>query len=307
VLREQKKCKHKKEKKDKRDLIFSIVIYIFLALIVIITLYPLIYVVSASISDPTLVSTGKMWLLPKGITFKGYNRVFRNKEIWIGYRNTILYTVAGTIISLMITIPCGYALSIKNLPGRKGLSFIFLFTMFFGGGLIPLYLLVKDLHILNTVWSVLLPSAASIWNIIITRTFFESTIPAGLEEAAEIDGCNVFQKFFKIVVPLSAPIIAVMALFYGVGRWNSYFDEMIFLSNRNMFPLQVFLREILIITQMNTSNMSMSNAVSMAEQVKIAGIVKYAVMIVSTLPIICVYPFIQRFFVKGVMVGSIKG
>lgn len=305
MTREQEKCK--KEKRNKSDLIFNIVIYIFIALVVVITLYPLIYVVSASISDPNLVNAGKMWLLPKGITFEGYERVFRNNEVWIGYRNTIFYTVAGTLISLMITIPCGYALTIKALPGRKGLSFIFLFTMFFGGGLIPLYLLLKDLHILNTVWSVLLPSAASIWNIIITRTFFETTIPQGLEEAAEIDGCNVFQKFFRIIIPLSAPIIAVMALFYGVARWNSYFNEMIFLNNRNMFPLQVFLREILIITQMNTSNTSMADAVSMAEQVRIAGVVKYAVMIVSTLPIICVYPFVQRFFVKGVMVGSIKG
>lgn len=299
--------KNRVSKMGKEDFIFSIIIGIFIFCTVVVTLYPLIYVVSASISEPDMVNSGKMWLLPKGITFEGYKRVFRNNEIWSGYLNTIIYTVLGTLVSLAITLPCAYALSIKTLPGRKFFSKLFLFTMFFGGGLIPLYLLLRDLHMLNTIWAVLLPPAASIWNVIITRTFFESSIPAGLEEAAKIDGCNVFETFFKIILPLSAPIIAVMALFYGVGRWNSYFNEMIFLNDRDRYPLQVILREILIITQMNTQNTSMSDAVSMAEQVKIAGIVKYAVMIVSTLPVITIYPFLQRFFVQGVMVGSIKG
>lgn len=256
-----------------------------------------------------MVNSGKMWLWPMGFTLDGYNRVFANMDIWIGYRNTIFYTVFGTILNLAVTLPCAYALAKKSLPGRKFFNFLFLFTMFFSGGLIPLYMLVKDLRLLDTIWAVLLPTAASIWNIIITRTFLESTIPEGLEEAAEIDGCSTFKKFFKIILPLSAPIIAVMALFYGVGHWNSYFNEMIFLSDRDKFPLQVFLRELIIITQMSTNGQTITatEAQSIAEQQRLAGIIKYSIMVVSTVPIICVYPFLQRFFVKGVMIGSIKG
>ena len=294
---------------SKGDLVFNIFNTVFLIIVTIITLYPLIFVVSASISDPNMVNSGKMWLWPIGFTLDGYNRVFANSDIWIGYRNTIFYTVFGTLLNLAVTIPCAYALAKKSLPGRKFFNFLFLFTMFFSGGLIPLYMLVKFLHLLDTIWAVLLPTAASIWNIIITRTFLETTIPDGLEEAAEIDGCSTFMKFFKIILPLSAPIIAVMALFYGVGHWNSYFNEMIFLSDRNKFPLQVFLRELIIITQMDTNGQTITSteAQSIAEQQRLAGIIKYSIMVVSTLPIICVYPFLQRFFVKGVMVGSIKG
>ncbi len=296
-------------RQTRTDRIFDIVNYIFMSFVLILVLYPLIYIVSASISDPKLVNTGKMWLYPMGITFEGFKKVFKDPDIWTGYINTIFYTVFGTLISLAITLPCAYALSNKKLPGRKILTALFMFTMFFGGGLIPLYLLVKNLHMLNTIWAVLLPSAASIWNIIITKTYFETTIPAGLEEAAEIDGCNTFMKFFKIILPLSAPIIAVMALFYGVGRWNSYFNEMIFLKDRSKFPLQIFLREILIINQMVSSSHTITaeELKSLAEQSRIADIIKYAIMIVSTLPIICVYPFLQKYFVKGIMIGSIKG
>jgi putative aldouronate transport system permease protein len=289
------------------DTIFMICNNVIIVLAVFLTLYPLIYVLSASISDPYKVNSGQMWLLPKGITFEGYQRVFRNSDIWIGYRNTIFYTIVGTLISLVITIPCAYTLAVNRLPGKNLFLGLFLFTMFFSGGLIPLYLLIQDMGLLDTVWSVLLPSAGSIWNIIITRTFFRTTIPMELEDAAEIDGCNTFAKFFKIILPLSAPIIAVMALFYGVGRWNSYFQEMIFLSERNLFPLQVFLRELLVVTQMDTTNMSTADAISMAEQARISSIIKYAIMIVATVPVIVVYPFLQKYFVKGVMIGSIKG
>ena len=295
-------------RESKGDLIFKIFNYIFLAIVVIVTVYPLIYVLSASISEPTKVNSGEMWLWPVDITFVGYEKVFANSEIWSGYAHTIFYTVVGTLLNLALTLPCAYALTRKTLPGRKILNFIMLFTMFFSGGLIPLYMLINNLHMLDTIWAVILPGAASIWNIIITRTFMQTTIPEGLEEAAEIDGCSPFKKFFRIILPLSAPVIAVMALFYGVGHWNSYFNEMIFLNDRAKYPLQVILRELIIITQMNTSNMISSNeAISIAEQQRIAGIIKYAVMVVSTLPVICIYPFLQRFFVKGVMVGSIKG
>lgn len=245
--------KRTKMRMTKGDVVFTICNYIFIILAVVITLYPLIYVLSASISEPTKVNSGEMWLWPVDITFAGYKRVFNNPDIWSGYANTIFYTVFGTLINLVLTIPCAYALAKKHLPFKKGISFIILFTMFFSGGLIPLYMLVDTLHLLDTVWAVVLPTAASAYNIIISRTFMETTIPEGLEEAAEIDGCDPFRTFFKIILPLSAPIIAVMALFYGVGHWNSYFNEMIFLTDRSKLPLQVILREIIVVTQINTS------------------------------------------------------
>lgn len=289
------------------DKVFIVINYIFMLLALVITLYPLIFVASASISDPVLVSNGTMWLLPKGITFKGYQKIFENTEIWTGYANTIFYTVVGTAFSLAITIPCGYALTKKALPGKGVISGIFMFTMFFGGGLVPLYMMMKNMNMLNSRLGIILLGGASFMNIIITKTFMQTTIPDSLEEAAEIDGCSPFKKFFLIVMPLSAPIIAVIALYYAVGRWNSYFNEMIFLKDREMYPLQVFLREILIINQMNSDKMTATEVQTLAEQAKIADVIKYAVMIVSTLPIICVYPFLQKFFVKGVMIGSIKG
>lgn len=299
--------KHK-IKLTKNDVLFNIFNYLFIFLAVVITLYPLIYVLSASISNPNKVNSGEMWLWPIDITFAGYKRVFRDPEIWTGYANTIFYTIFGTLINLAITLPGAYALAKKNLPLRKFFSFLILFTMFFGGGLIPLYMLVNNLHLLDTIWAVVLPVGASAYNLVITRTFMETTIPIGLEEAAEIDGCSPFMIFFKLVLPLSAPIIAVMALFYGVGHWNSYFNEMIFLSDRSKFPLQVILRELIVTTQINSSNtITNTEAQTLAEQQQLAGIIKYAVMIVATLPIIVVYPFLQRFFVKGVMIGSIKG
>jgi len=281
----------------------------FIMLIVLaIVLYPLIYIVSASVSDPVSVSNGDMWLFPKGFTFEGYERVFRNMDIWTGYRNTIFYTIVGTFLNLVFTIPCAYALSRRDLVGRQIVIGIFVFTMFFGGGLIPYYLLVKNLHMVNSPLALLIPGSVSVWNIVITRTFFQSTIPRELEEAAGIDGCTNGKLFVSVILPLSAPIIAVMALFYGVGHWNSYFNALIFLSDRDWFPLQLILREILIINQMDTSAMiGGTNAEAQAAQARIAEIVKYAVIIVSTLPVIAAYPLLQRYFVKGIMIGSVKG
>ncbi|MCQ6559517.1 carbohydrate ABC transporter permease [Paenibacillus mendelii] len=290
------------------DKLFITINAIVMFLVMVIVLYPLIYIISASISDPMYVNNGDMWLIPKGITFEGYERVFRNMDIWTGYRNTIFYTVVGTLINLVLTIPCAYALSRKDLEGRNYIMVLFIFTMFFSGGLIPHYLLIKNLGMIDTPWALLLPGAVSVWNIIITRTFFQSTIPRELEEAAEIDGCSNGKLFVRIILPLSAPIIAVMGLFYGVGHWNSYFGALIFLSDRDWFPLQLILREILIINQMSDSAMlGGAEAKAQAEQARIAEIVKYAVIIVSTLPVIAAYPFMQRFFVKGVMIGSVKG
>lgn len=289
------------------DKVFGVINAIFIVFITIITLYPLIYVCSASISSPASVTSGRMWLWPTDITFEGYKRILKNSEIWMGYVNTIFYTVVNVAISLAVTLPAAYALTVKSLPGRKFIVFVFSVTMFFSGGMIPLYVVCRNLGLVNTLWAVILPSATSMWYIILTRTFFQSTIPHELEEASEIDGCSVFATFLRIVIPLSAPIIAVMALYFGVGRWNSYFGEMIFLRDRTKFPLQLFLREILIVATFNQENASNADAITMAEQLRIASIIKYATMIVATLPVIAAYPFIQRYFVKGVMIGSIKG
>ena len=289
------------------DKVFGVINTIFIVFITIITLYPLIYVCSASISSPASVTSGRMWLWPTDITLEGYKRILKNTEIWTGYANTILYTVINVVISLAVTLPAAYALTVKALPGRKFLVFVFSVTMFFSGGMIPLYVVCRNLGLVNTLWAVILPSATSMWYIILTRTFFQSTIPHELEEASEIDGCSVFATFLRIVLPLSAPIIAVMALYFGVGRWNSYFGEMIFLRDRTKFPLQLFLREILIIAKFSEQNTNNADAITMAEQIRISSIIKYATMIVATLPVIAAYPFIQRYFVKGVMIGSIKG
>lgn len=274
---------------------------------ILIILYPLIYIVSASFSDPYFVNSGQMWLWPKGFTTEGYQRIFQSKEILLGYRNTVMYTLLGTFINLAVTLPAAYALSRADLVGKKIIMGLFVFTMFFDGGLIPTYMLVRDLGMINTVWSMVLPAAASIWNIIVTMTFFKMNIPKGLEEAAEIDGASHLRIFFQLIIPLSAPIIAVMALFYGVGHWNQYFGALIYLQDRALWPLQLFLREILIQQKMMTELMQQRGVVeALQEHARIADVIKYAVMIISSAPLLIVYPFLQRFFVKGMMIGSIK-
>ncbi|MCJ7840607.1 carbohydrate ABC transporter permease [Lederbergia sp. NSJ-179] len=297
-------------KDTKADKIFKICNYVFLTLAMLVVLYPLIYIVSASMSDPAAVNSGEMWLLPKGITFEGYKLIFDNPDIWKGYLNTIFYTALGTSINLAVTIPAAYALSRKDFAGRGLLMGMFVLTMFFSGGLIPTYLVVKNLGLIDTVWAMVLPNAAAVWNIIVARVFFQTSIPKELEEAAIIDGCTNFKMFVKIILPLSAPIIAVMALFYGVGHWNGYFNALIYLSDKKLYPLQLVLREILVLQEMSsqaTTNISSSLAEAMNNKQQLAAVIKYGVMIVSTLPIIIVYPFLQRYFVKGVMIGSLKG
>ncbi|MBS4195985.1 carbohydrate ABC transporter permease [Lederbergia citri] len=291
----------------KSDRIFDLCNKLVVWFFIIIISYPLLYILSASISDPSYVNSGKMWLIPRDITFEGFKRVFESKDIWIGYRNTIFYTVLGTFINLAVTLPCAYALSRSNLVGKGIIMGLLIFTMFFDGGLIPTYLLVRDLGMINTIWSMVIPNAASVWNIIVTMTFFKVTIPKGLVEAAEVDGASVFRIFFQIVLPLSAPIIAVMALFYGVGHWNSYFNALIYISDKDIYPLQLFLRDILIQQEMTAELMIQGgNPEAIGEQAKIASIIKYAIMIVSAAPLLIIYPFLQKYFLKGVMIGSIK-
>lgn len=291
------------------DKIIKVLIYVFLGFATLIVLYPLVYIISASVSNPADVNSGKMWLFPKGITFEGYRIIFENGAIWKGYLNTVFYTVLGTTINLAVTIPAAYALSRKDFAGRNLFMAMFVLTMFFSGGLIPTYLVVKSLGLIDTIWAMVLPNAAAVWNIVIARVFFQSTIPKELEEAAIIDGASNFKMFFKIILPLSMPIIAVMGLFYGVGHWNGYFNALIYLSDKELFPLQLVLREILVLQEMSSQNTDVtgSMAEAMHSKQQLAAVIKYGVMIVSTLPIIIVYPFLQRFFVKGVMIGSLKG
>ncbi|MED5016711.1 carbohydrate ABC transporter permease [Paenibacillus chibensis] len=297
-------------KETKRDKVFLICNYIYVFIAFLIVFYPLVYMISASISNPKFVASGEMWLLPKGITFDGYKRVFENSSIWIGYGNTILYTVVGTTINLVVTLPAAYALSRKDFVGRNFFMGMFMVTMFFSGGLVPSYLLVKQLGMINTMWAIVIPSAASIWNIIVSRTFFQSSIPKELQEAAQIDGCTNMRLFIKIILPLSMPIIAVMALFYGVGNWNSYFSALIYLNDSFKYPLQLVLRQILVLQEMSAQGggvIDASTAAAMNSKAEIAALVKYAVIIVATLPVIVIYPFLQRYFVQGVMIGSVKG
>ncbi|EAC3883444.1 carbohydrate ABC transporter permease, partial [Listeria monocytogenes] len=283
--------------KDTRaDKIFLIFVYVFLAISLLIVLYPLIYIISASISNPHLVNSGEMWLLPKGITFEGYRTLLGNSSIWRGYLNTIYYTVLGTSINLLVTLPCAYALSREDFYGRRAFTNFMLVTMFLSGGLIPSYLLIRSLGMLNTVWALVIPGAVSVYNVVVTRTFFQSTIPREMEEAAIVDGCSDFRLFMQIVLPLSTPIIAVMALFYGVGHWNSFFSALIYLSDRSMYPLQMILREILILQDMSSNtvnNVTSEMANMLYSKQQLAQVIKYGVMIVSSLPVIIVYPFLQ--------------
>jgi putative aldouronate transport system permease protein len=292
-------------KESTSDRVFDAVNIILLTLVLIVVLYPLYYVVIASFSDPVLVNSGQVHLWPKGFNLSGYKRVFAYESIWRGYKNTAFYTALGTIINLIVTIPAAYALSRKDLQGRNIIMALFTITMFFNGGLIPTYLVIKNLHLTNTFWALMLPNAVSTYNLIVSRTYMQNNIPLELQEAATIDGCSTTRLFFHIIVPLSAPIIAVMALFYGVGHWNQYFSALLYISNEKLKPLQLVLREILLQSQ-HMANAS-SDFESMAEQAKLAESIKYCVIIVSSLPVLVVYPFLQKYFTKGIMLGAIKG
>ncbi|WP_182200200.1 carbohydrate ABC transporter permease [Paraliobacillus salinarum] len=281
---------------------------IFVLLVTLIIIYPLIFVISASISDPQAVNSGEMWLWPVDITFDGFVRVFQNEAIWTGYRNTIIYTVVGVLIHLFILLPAAYALSRKELMAKKAFMWFILFTMLFNGGLIPTYLVVKNLGMVDTMWSIVIPGVVGAWSVLVARTFFQQTIPDQLVEASKIDGASDFYLFLKVVLPLSLPIIAVMALFHAVALWNQYFNALIYLSDEKLFPLQLILRQILILNEVSADSAATAAgaAQSFSDQVKTASLVKYAVIIVSALPLLIVYPFLQRFFVKGVLIGSVK-
>ncbi|MBP1933297.1 carbohydrate ABC transporter permease [Ammoniphilus resinae] len=292
-------------KESRGDRIFTIVNYIGLTIFMIMVLYPLIYIVSASFSSTKSVISGEMWLWPIEPTLDGYKAVFEHHLIWSGFLNSLFYTVFGTLINVIMTLLAGYPLSRKDLYGKNFIMFLFVFTMFFSGGLIPTYILVKDLGLLDTRWAMLLPGALAVWNVIITRTFFQVTIPDELLEAAKIDGCSDFTFITKIVLPLSAPIIAVISLFYAVGHWNQFFQALIYLKDPQLFPLQLVLRDILVMNEISLEILPDVESAAALEGLREK--LKYALVVVASVPLLIVYPFVQRHFVKGVMLGSLKG
>ncbi len=297
---------HTRVHRSRQDLVIDSVIGILSVAILIASAYPLYFVLIASFSDPTLIATGQVTFFPKGITTSAYEYILKEKNIWLGYRNTIIYTIASTLFGLAVTIPGGYALSRKDFIGRGILMKLLTFTMFFNGGLIPTYIMVSKMHMLNTRFILIVLGCITVFNVIVARTFFTGNIPDELLEAASIDGCGNTRFFFSIVLPLSKTIIAVIGLYIAVWQWNSYFNALIYVTNRELLPLQLVMRDLLIQGQSLASSEDM-DAASVKYLMEIAQLIKYGVIVVSTLPIICVYPFAQKYFVKGVMIGSVKG
>ena len=289
------------------DRVFLTIAYVLLALALVIVIYTLVYVVSASVSSPDAVYSGEVILLPKQVTISGYRRVFQDDSIMTGYANTLFYTVVGTLIDMVVTVPCGFALAQRKVPGKNIFMGIFMFTMYFGGGMIPTFLLIKNLGLYNTRAVLLILGAFNCYNCIICRTFF-SSIPAEMGEAAAIDGCSPMRYFLQIVLPISQALLGVMVLYFAVEQWNSYFNAMMYIYDQNKRPLQLVLRTILVeaITQSSMVNGSFDQE-NADEMYKIAQQIKFAVIVVSSLPVLILYPFLQKYFVKGVMIGSVKG
>ncbi|WP_307471914.1 carbohydrate ABC transporter permease [Paenibacillus harenae] len=288
------------------DKMFDAAVIVLGLFVFLIVAYPLYFVIIASVSDSTLVATGKVTIFPKGFSLFGYNEIMGDSRVWTGYKNTILYTTLGTLVNLVFTLPAAYVLSRKEFRARRVLMLVFVITMFFSGGLIPTYLLMKGLHMTNTMWVFIFPFCVNVYNLIITRTFFESSIPKELYEAAAIDGCSHFGFFMKVALPLSKAVISVIGLYYLVAHWNDFFTALIYVRSNTLQPLQIVLRDILLSNQVFSGGAGAGGAAGGYAQ-KYADQIKYGVIIVSTLPILFVYPFIQKYFEQGVMIGSVKG
>jgi putative aldouronate transport system permease protein len=304
--------KQKRVRSSKEDRVFYTVDVVLLTLAFFLVVYPLIFILSSSFSDPYAVLAGEVWLLPVRPTLEGYRAVLAYSDVWMGYGNTIFYAVVGTTVNVTLTMMVAYPLSRKDFIGRNALMFLFTFTMFFSGGLIPLYLLVRSLGILNTRAAMIMPTAIGVWNVIITRTFLQFTIPGELYDSARIDGASNTRILLSVVIPLSGPVIAVITLFYAVAHWNSFFPALIYLRSRNLLPLQMILREILIMFQprmldevMQTMDEAALEAMTRREFLQ--ALLQYALIVIATLPVLVVYPFVQKYFVRGVMIGAIKG
>jgi putative aldouronate transport system permease protein len=289
------------------DRLFAFTVYLVLLFSLIVTLYPIYFVLIASVSNVIYVNSGEFLLFPKGLHFTGYSGVFNMRQIWIGYMNTVVYTAFGTLFGLCLSIPAGYALSRTDLPGRKYIMLIMIFTMFFNGGMIPTYINMKNLGLLNTRLVLIISGTISVYNIILIRTFFANTIPGELYEAATIDGSGNFRFFIQIVLPLSKAIIAVIGLYIAVSQWNAYFKALLYITDRNKMPLQVIIRELLVQSNMLWEIQGGNVDSIILESQHMLEVIRYSLIVVSTLPVMCFYPFIQKYFVRGVMIGSIKG
>ena len=307
MKKENYNMKTKPVKRCREDVIFDTVI--FMTLILFVVAYPLYWVIISSFSDPTAVSAGKVLLRPIGFTLKGYAEVFKNSQVMRGFFNSIVITFVGVCVNLAVTLPTAYALSRDNFSGKKPITVFYMITMFFGGGMIPTYLVVKNMQLLNTIWALVLPGCLSVYNMIVARTFFKSNISEELYEAGEIDGCTQSRFFFQIALPLSKAIIAIMVLYYGVGHWNSYFSALLYISDQDKYPLQLVLRNILITNQTALSQTATTAAARAAlqEQQQLIDVMKYSLIIISSVPVLIMYPLVQKHFVKGVMIGSVKG
>lgn len=291
-------------RKTVSDRLFDLCNMTLFIIVILLILYPMYFILIASVSDPVAINTGKVWLWPVDFNLKGYEMIFGERSIWMGYKNSLIYAALGAVISTLVTISGGYTLSRKDLVGRTPIMLFILFTMFFQGGLIPSYILVKNLGMLDSVWAMVIPGAVSVFLLIIARTFFQQTIPDELLEASMMDGCGNMRFFFKIVLPLSLPIIAVIVLFNAVGQWNSYFKALVYLTSEDLQPLQIVLRRILI---KNQASEMLGNITAAQDMVQYAELIKYGLIIVASLPMLVLYPFLQKYFVKGMMIGSVKG
>lgn len=296
----------KKIKYSHTDKIFYVINHTFLLLSLLVVLFPLLNVVAQSFSSPTAVITGKVFIWPVDFSLDAYKRIFNNQDLLMGFGNTFFYTIFGTLVNVTLTVMAGYPLSKKDFYGKKAIIGMFIFTMIFNGGLIPSYLLVKNLGLYNTRWAIIIPTAMSVWNVMIARTFFQNTIPDELCESAEIDGASDIKIIASMILPLSKPIIAVLTLFYAVDHWNEFFNPMIYLQTKTLLPLQVVLRNILADAKMieemaNIVNEQQANSLALVE------VLKYAIIVFASIPVLIMYPFVQKYFTQGIMIGSLKG
>lgn len=301
--------KKKKIKRSRNDIIFDTSIFIILTVILIIVAYPLYFIIISSFSSPDKVASGQVIFYPKGFTLNGYKEVFKNSQVITGFVNSLIYTTVGTIVNLLLTIPTAYALSRKKFQGKKFVTIFYMITMFISGGMIPTYLVVQKMGLLDSMWSLILPGAISVYNMIVARTFFQQNISEELYEAAELDGCGHGKFFFSIALPLSKAIIAIMVLYYGVGHWNSYFSALLYMQTESKYPLQLVLRSILVQNeaQLNQVITSAAQQEAILARRETTELMKYSLIIISSIPVLVLYPFIQKHFTKGVMLGSVKG
>ena len=294
-------------RRNHSDTIFDTANVIIMCVLLLIFIWPLWFVVAASFRDPNELWMGNVVLLPKGFTLEAYEKLLEYSDIWVGYKNSILYTAAGTLVNLAATVALAYPLSRKDFMPRNLIMMMLIVTMYFSGGLIPTYLVVKNLGMVNTFWAMIIPGAISTYNVIVTRTYFSNSIPAELHNAAKIDGANNLQFLWKIVLPLSKPILAVIGLYYAVGHWNDYYTALIYLYDKKLFPLTCFLKNMIIDASLSMEGSFGVSATEMEKMIRLSQSLKYSTIIISVIPLLIIYPFIQKFFVKGVMIGSIKG